>query len=794
MKKSRQSSNDILAGGNIRRLFTVPMIICIVIFALSLLSDIFFSPGTYWYGDEVSGLIPMLKSEALSLTRKYYTPCYYLSIGYAASGIELFAGLIFAVLQFNFLLNKKSCYTQLSFAVGRRQLYFNKVFFPVMIAASITVALKVLAAIFNAFYLGLSFNLVIGVIVNILTTFAPFLEGYAIGVIGHMFTARKPEAYLLIASIMTLPQAISGVLENIFSHTLYGYDAMNSFVFDTITTELSSYSYSIASSDCFPIFEKTDFLPEFIYATVCILISVLALVLCKIYFINRFKAEQSGVRGKSRVALVLSCITLPLLLVNSYGLFAEYLSDNSYPFAPVFIIGIILSAILSIIFCLVVTWSPKKIAYGATAAGIGIALQLAVMVIGFTGGFGYATRVPDVKEIESVNITLPFEDMGYVNLENEFFSSAWSYGETITLTEEYEFEIAHNIHKAVIDNRSEDTGVRLEVYYTMKDGKTLARSYSNISETALDEFMNIWEAQEIKDRLGVILNVLDAKELYESKQSDTPASDSYSFGYYYNYESDFDYSSYYPSSISLYKETSIISKDYNVTKISSFYDSVHSEDYEAFNKELMEALYKDACTLSAEEWFKPEKELGVIAFEDTTSIRDAAKTLNMFGYTFYVNSDMTNTLKVLDKYGYTKYFETKKQIEKAHLADIEEVTRWMQVDLTYVYGEQEGHLPYFAQNNPYIIDYLTECGYCNISSYEDEWYYDEYDTYSYLDGLLGSEEIPSPKQEEITDLATAQKLFDEAFMAYNVGNDGKFLVVKYTDGTGSMLVIPNKTK
>ena len=128
------------------------------------------------------------------------------------------------------------------------------------------------------------------------------------------------------------------------------------------------------------------------------------------------------------------------------------------------------------------------------------------------------------------------------------------------------------------------------------------------------------------------------------------------------------------------------------------------------------------------------------------------------------------------------------------MADIEEVTRWMQVDLTYVYGEQEGHLPYFAQNNPYIIDYLTECGYCNISSYEDEWYYDEYDTYSYLDGLLGSEEIPSPKQEKITDLATAQKLFDEAFMAYNVGNDGKFLVVKYTDGTGSMLVIPNKTK
>ncbi len=793
MKKSKQSSNDILAGGSIRRLFTVPMIICIVIFALSLLSDIFFSSDAYWYDGGASSLISMLKSEALDMTRKYYTPCYYLSIGYAAPVTEGIAGLLFAVLQFNFLLSKKSCYTQLSFAVGRRQLYFNKVFFPVMIAASITVAVKVLAAIFNAYYLGLNFNLVIGLIVNIFTTFAPFLEYYAIGVIGHMFTARKPEAYLLIASILTLPQAISGVLHNIFSHTLYGYQYMSIFDVSSISSEINGY-YEY-SSDSFPVFEKLNLLPEFIYSTACILISVLALILCRIYFVNRFKAEQSGVRGKSRVALVLSCITLPLLLVNSYGLFAEYLSDNSYPFVPLFIVSLIFSAILSIIFCLVVTWSPKKIVYGATAAGIGIVLQLAVMVIGFTGGFGYATRVPEVEDIESVDITVPFGEMAYMNAENDFFYPGFSYGETITLTEEYEFEIARNIHKAVIDDRNEDTGVYLEVYYTMKDGTTLSRTYSNVSKTAMEEYLNLWDTQEVKDYLGVMLNVLDAKTLYESKKSDAYTDITYSYDYYfdkYGYESDYGYSSYYPSAISLSTETFIIAKDYTTTEINLFYQTTHEDDYKAFTKEIMEALYKDACSLSAKEWFEPEKELGAIAFDNNFS--GTANTLTKYGYVFYVNSNMTNTLKVLDKYGYTKYFATEKTVEKAHFADIEEVTRWLQSDYTYIYSEQEGNSTYFTQSNHYIAQYLNDCEYYNSYGNEDEWYYDDYDEYSYLDGLLGTEKVAFPQQEEITDLVAAQKMVDKAYMAYNVGNDGKFLVVKYTDGTCSMLVVPDKSQ
>ena len=49
-------------------------------------------------------------------------------------------------------------------------------------------------------------------------------------------------------------------------------------------------------------------------------------------------------------------------------------------------------------------------------------------------------------------------------------------------------------------------------------------------------------------------------------------------------------------------------------------------------------------------------------------------------------------------------------------------------------------------------------------------------------------------QEKITDLAYAKNLVKNSYLAYNVGNHGRFLVVKFTDGTQAMLVVPEKNQ
>jgi hypothetical protein len=487
-------------------------------------------------------------------------------------------------------------------------------------------------------------------------------------------------------------------------------------------------------------------------------------------------------------------LVLPLSFVHYSGFFNDYLYEEAFAFPLFFIIGLIVTAILTIVICLLVTWSPKKIACGATSAGIAIALQIIVMIIGFTGGFGYANHIPDIKEVAYVNISTPFE-MSHENTENEFFMPGLSY-DSVLLTGEDELQIAYNIHKAIVDDRSEETGAYCDIYYTLKDGTTITRSYKNISSSALAEYMNVWESKQLKTRLGVLLNQIDSKELLKDTVIDPlaiPDRDYIDSVYVEDFE--------YPTVIPLFTESFMISKDYKTTPFSSFYNSdTNSNEYRNFNKELMGAIYKDACVLSAKEWFEPEKELGAIAFEDDWDFYGEENTLNGYGYIFYINTNMTNTIKVLDKYDYTKYFATDKKVAKAHLVDVNEAARWLQADYYDIFGKQELHMSYFAQNNTYIVSYLSDC--CEYYTYGlesdeyylyeddyDDWYDEEYDYEPFV-----TSDIPLPEQEEITDLNLAQKMVDDAFMAYNVGNNGKFLVVKYEDGSCSMLVVPNKSE
>ncbi len=797
MKKSNQSSNKTLRTNSIKRIFTVPMILCIILFTFSFFYSVFLDTYYSIYESEWDTLISMLKSEAYALSRyaQSYSPSYYLSAAYSDTTVTFFFGLIAAILQFNFLLSKKSCYTQLSFAVGRRQLFFNKVFYPVIITAGITIIIKLMAAAVNIYYLGLHKNLFIGLFVNILSSFVPFLISYTIVIIAHLFTARKAEAYLLILSIMNFPSAISLVIDNILAHTLYGYESMSGiFGYIGLVSDIAVIDES-DTSDCFAVYGKISLLPELLAAIIGLVIVCVALIGCKHYFVNRFKAEHCGTKGKSRVALVISCLVLPLSFVHYFGFFNDYLYEEAFAFPLLFIIGLIVTAILTIIICLLVTWSPKKIACGATSAGIAIVLQLIVMIIGFTGGFGYATRIPDIKDVEYVNISTPF-DMSHANTENEFFLPGLSY-DSVVLTGEDELQIAQTIHQTIVDDRAEETGAYCEITYVLKNGTTIYRSYKNISSSALAEYMNVWESKQLKTRLGVMLNQIDSKEWVKATETDPLAiPDSVNIDSVY-VEDYYDY----PTVIPLFTDSFIISKDYKTTPFSSFYNSdTFSNEYKNFTKELMGAIYKDACVLSAKEWFEPEKELGAIAFEYNSDFYSEPNTLNMYGYIFYINTNMTNTIKVLDKYDYTKYFATDKKVEKAHLVDVNEAAQWLQADYSDIFGKQEMHLSYFAQNNTYISSYLADCcEYYNYGLESDgyDWYEDDYDDWydeEYDYGPLDLSDIPLPHQEEITDLNLAQKMVDDAFMAYNVGNEGKFLVVKYTDGSCSMLVVPDKNK
>ena len=805
MKKSKQSSNEILAGSNIRRLFTTPTIICLILFAVLLFSSVFMGSAsvlTYSYdGSSGYDLISMLRTEAKYISDADYVPHYYFTSGYGTEAIELFFGIILSALQFGFLLNKKRCYTQLSFAVGRRQLFTDKVFIPVLIALSITLFVKLGALALNIHYLGLTTNLIFGFLVNIISTFQPFLYGYALGVIAHMFASRHAEAYLLLFALHELPAAIYTMADSIFSYTLYGYESYGIYTFSAIDFSVfSSSSVVFINSSYFPVYGKVDFISELLINVLPIIISTVAIILCKYYFINKFKAEQCGTRGKSHVALILSCVVLPISFVHSYSTL-EWTS-REFDFAPVFIIGLIITVIAAIILCLLVTWSPKKIKIGLIAAGIGVGIQVVVMLVGYSGAFGYDVKLPEANDIKSVEISVPFEEMCADSGNNDFFGYNNYMAESITLVYPEEIDFALNVHKAAIENRDDETSVDCSIIYTMKDGSTTTRSYNNLSKKAFEETLQLWKTQEINDRYAVLLNQIGVKELVKLREESghistyesEPSTYSYSSTEYYDVYEDYDY--LYPSPIATFTSICLISKDYGTVDLSNLTDvDSFSEDYRAFSKELQTAIYKDYCALSVDEWFRPEKQLGAIAFEDNGDNYGEKNTLNRYGYVFYLNTNMTNTLKVLEKHNCMQFFENNKQIEKAHIVDIDEVCRWINQKN---YSDNHLHKIYFTQNCYEITEYLSGgCAYYEYTSpdyYEDEWYDEEYiDSYttdSFLDGFITTEKPVLPDAKEFTDMKRIKEMISDSYMAYAVGNSDDFLVVKYSDGTCSMLVLP----
>jgi hypothetical protein len=154
---------------------------------------------------------------------------------------------------------------------------------------------------------------------------------------------------------------------------------------------------------------------------------------------------------------------------------------------------------------------------------------------------------------------------------------------------------------------------------------------------------------------------------------------------------------------------------------------------------------------------------------------------------------MVNTISVLKNADLYKYFVSDLTVEEAHIIDSQKLLSWMYSPQAFddVVRTKDGYclsaMTYcwnYQKNGVYLQD---GCGYTKGSDKEYDWYHNDWYFNDLYDELTP---IPESDIEKITP-EEAEKLREKAFMTYNAGNDCKFLVMKYTDGTANMLVIPN---
>lgn len=793
MSKTLNKNNSPLVSGGLRQIFTTPIVVCLVIFAVVALFSTFVS---FSYYEETSTLFSDLKYEL-----KSQDPFYIIYTYYSDVYVGMLLGFLLAFFQFRFLSEKDACYTKLSFGMKRKALFLSNAFYPLACAVFIVFISKLAAVIVNIFYLGLHVNIIKMFVLSTLATVIPIIFAFAVTVIANVITTRKLETILLTASVIALPYTLSALTRNIFSITLFGYGE------DPLApNEISNLIYKINPAEMlfdfgefyyfsYGVTEKTAFGAEILWCIICIGACIGALLLTASFFEKRFKPENCGKKGASKLSLTLISFTasslLSTVIIENTG--PDYTFTVIKPVTRI-LSGLVVGSVVAIIINLLVMLGKKKIKQGLLGIGISAGVMGLLIVIGLTGCFGFSTKIPDIEDISSIYVYVPFDDM-YENTPNSYFEESYAYT-SLDITDKDDFEIIKNIHQSAIKTKGiSETSVACDIEYTLKNGDVIRRYYYDVSEETAMESIKLWDTKAVKEYYKVKLNQGKPEETTE----DAEILESYDDYYFDN------------QPLSTVNPLVIASKDLTLTVLSRFSDENPDKTitYEIM-LEIMGALYKDICTLSAEEWFMPEEQYGALIFDSASTIhQDGVEFNDVFSelnYTFYVNSNMTNTVNTLKKHGYFQYFECTKEVEKAHIVTADNLASYIQalysVDTPTasenIYKEAVKHGIYYTINNSYRGDYLYGCGYI-APLHPDDFSDDDSGAFSgvYTDdypehfAYFSDESLPLPPTKELTNKAEAKKLVQNAFMAYNLGNSGEFIVAKFTDGSYTILAIPN---
>ena len=831
MKQSNQYSNKLTYGKPLRHIFSVSFIVALAIFTIAMLASTF--------GEEINwGLIADLKGDKSHFSMSYYNLEPY---------IALFGGFIGAFLQFRYLHSKKHAYTILSFPVKRNKMFLRDAFIPLGTMIFITLIIKIGVLLVNISHIGYSFELYKLFTANTLLTVLPLVFSYTVTVWGMLFTGRTVEGVAASISGILLPSAVFSFIDGIFSIFLHGYSAsgFNSY-YSYFSDEFFTAGYTAAYNEITRLFTTLDpmgnflmysgvycqsgvrdtvpILGQVIKCSIWIGIFTATLILMGKYFEKRYKPEFCGVRGKSRIPVILSSFVLPL---NCIQIFLSY--EENQPISPqiieifmVVIAGIVMAIILNIIICRGV----KKILCGVISSGAIVITTLLVILIGSTGCFGYSSYVPETQEIEKAKILLPFEEVLPVNGYNSFYATTPYEAETpsIKFTSEKDINILRNIHLTAVNTREKQTSNSVTIIYTLKNGKEIPRCYNYISTEVVDEVLNLHNTDRLKEFYKIVLNQHEAYNPVSTTASDWRSYTLDFFGtndlpedvysYYRDWYPEFYYT-YDLNAMCSAKNLTVISKD--STQATFPFNNFESGQIDALKK----AIYEDLCALSPEQLFTPKKQLGVIILSPTVYSNENDEyylySSNTNQLRISITSDMKKSLLILTEMGLNDYFINNKEIAEAHTVNIKDAVKWYTLrSSSYIYSVHElqnpdlyiftFHSTFFAWDNYNNEDYWDYAKYLsntqadNTDGADNSWIntntpiqdmitVESYDKDTYNSDYY-SDIIKAPEKTDLTP-KEAEKLQEDAFMTYNIGDNGRFLAIKYTDGSTNLLVIPS---
>ncbi len=737
-----------------------------------------------------------------------------LEYGYCFSNFyytEYFLILIISAIlgahSFSFLNNKQYGITMLSLPIKRKKLFNQRVILPIVGLSLIVIFTKLVMLHYNIKLFGVDSELIIQATTDILICLKLVFLGFTAFAISSVACGKKLEAMLGGASLILILPTLYNVVDSLFDTFLYGYDSISNIYIEDVN-ELLFILEPLHELSLSTLFYEDVILTreKLIMSALWLVVSLLALVLTKHYFVKKYKAEKIEIKAANKPMLVLISIAISMLasqLIVSF-IFDWYFYLNDIPDIISATAHILIYCILMVVFAFLamslIETSFRLNKNKLIAVASPIVVVALVLVFTSTGGLGYEKRMPDTKDIKSIQISTTFYG-------SNMFNSMSSYDiytnpdEFYLFTTENDFKAVKAIHETIIENRDSDTNEEFCVTYTLKNGDVFTRNYVCLSEEAAEKLLMLWKTDALKEEVeGYLLNNKPTNTVEVTETSSISRGD-------YEYYDDYDYYDDDPYSVFNY--------DHNVIFIASKQNTetmINDKISKAEFTRIKEAIYKDYCELTAEEWFKPTKTLGAIVlayngdyyydYYDYSDEEEAKEEAVLWGgfsgineqVTIPVTAEMKNTVAVLKSLGLYQYLtDNKAEIERVFIADAKEYFEWKQKasDEIYYY---ELYMPgvYFVPDLDLENDILFfgEADGSNPvkNHFGDDYYSELYDYYGDVVDELDYSDAPV---EEIKNPKERVKLLTEAHIKYyDEELKGKILFVDYADGVDNAYYIP----
>jgi len=560
-------------------------------------------------------------------------------------------------------------------------------------------------------------------------------------------------------------------------------------------------SYFTFNADGTPFYNLkiTDYsgaIMDIIYAAIIFVIAFLAF--------SKRKNEISGSFGRAK-GLNEICAALVGMYVMMYGMFG--ILDGMFSFEK----GNFLTFICSIGF-FIVPYFIFKMIFGSKRKMIlksmlkripSYIVAIAIFTTIFSSGlFGYASKIPDAEDVESIEfasvISNPYSTVnnrdalhrapsyGYaeMNSYSGYTRSGgmdlFSYGSGYQSSYYPEYSVGDGetirrlieIHRSFVqkgnikNNASDSCAMNFQIIYTLKNGKQIKRYYTKTTEENAKRIMGL--SDTIVEKSGISSYFADEVSDGDSELVNAVASELNPYNYFYLYSKRL-------------KE---------------------SQRCGMITDELKRAVLSDLENQTADDIFfhKPEDELGVISFgmdttlseyfpdncytneqgdvvnDETGEIIDykalvtkAAKkslaltdlTASAMGYipkSFVITKSMTNTVKYLTDNGYMKYLESK--ITASDVKSMKLCTKSESINKT-----NADMLPLFSG------------GYNTVADIKES------DRMAEKDPHLANHYIKTNVANEITSKSTIQKVLDNSFLYGYCGNDYRIAEITFNDGS-----------